>query len=267
MPQAYRLLNYNLDLLCVESPVAKNPVDVTIGRVFSYPDGILLARDPNAELSPRGDASLLQVRLTFDYQVSDLYTQGQEAGDSFLLRSATLRAIEFVDPDVQHRFGHLLAPHIAQERRTASRGECLQDLKGRRLYGVMRAMDARSRHAHAMDYVYLTDPVSLKSAAAAVVRAYETGDAPRNNLERMLTKTLEHAVTTAIYEELPQHVTAAMASSAHLFRATNEGEYFYDAPRPLKMKRLICVSQHGEVSLPAPEAKVDHEAMGAVPAR
>jgi hypothetical protein len=106
-----------------------------------------------------------------------------------------------------------------------------------------------------MDYVYLAEPATLKGVAEAVIKAYENGDAPRTRLQKMLAKTLEHAVTTAIYEGLPQHVTFALASTSELYRAPNEGEFFFDSPKPLKMQSLICVDEHGALSLPNPAAK------------
>jgi hypothetical protein len=260
MPHAYRMLTYDFDKLCVESPQAKNPVDITIGREFVYCDGILLYKNPD------GDRPLLppdkpQVLLTFEYQLTDLVGAEAALTESLLITRATLKAVVFQDPAVQHRFGHLLAPEITQERRANIRQESLQAKKGKLLCGVVRAMDARSRHTHPMDYVYLAEPASISGVAKAVVSAYEDGDMPRTQLQRMLMKTLEHAVTTAIYEGAAQHVTYALASTADLYRAPNEGEFFFDSPEPLKMQVLICVNECGEVSLPvsAPVVKSNLE--------
>lgn len=264
MPQAYRLLSFNFDNLTVESPQSKNPVDVTPGRVFQPLDGILLNQSPDT-LDAGVQPEKTMVRITFAYEQEDLVSKGSDTEPSFLLKRATLKSVEFQDQELQDRFGHLFSADIIQQRRAAMRRESLQDLKGRTTFGVVRAMDARSLHTHAMDYVYLTDPASLKAAAAAVVRAYEEGDESRTTLQRVLRKTLDHAVTTAVYEQQPQHVAVAVAPSSSLFRAPNEGEFFYDSPTPLRMQPMILVNEHGEVSLPVAKKALsqEHEAVPA----
>jgi hypothetical protein len=85
-----------------------------------------------------------------------------------------------------------------------------------------------------------------------VLRAYEEGERARTPAEHMLRMTLDHAVTTAIYEQAPQHVTCARVPAVQIFRASNEGEYFFDGPKAQAVATLFEVDEHGNVSIPAP---------------
>lgn len=264
MPQAHRLLTFNFKNLQVNSPVAQNPVDITLGRVFCYLDGVLVYPDVNdnpAVIVPQGHGLL---RLTFDYNVKDRYEGFHDQSSEVLVHRATLKAVQFHDADLQSKFGHLLTPEIAQARRASSRGENLQSLKGKRNYTVVRAMDSLSHHAHSMDYVYLTEVGAIGRAAQRVVQAYENGDELRSHMDRTLMATLAHAVTTAIYEASPQHVCVGVAASSKLFRASNEGEYFYDSIEPLPMHSLITVNAMGEISLTQPPKPKEPESQAPV---
>lgn len=256
MPQAHRLLTFNFKNLQVNSPVAQNPVDITLGRVFSYLDGVLLypdVKDNPSVVLPEGHGLL---RLTFDYDVKDRYEGFHDQSSEVLVYRATLKAVQFHDADLQSKFGHLLTPEIAQARRASSRGENLQSVKGKRNYTVVRAMNSLSHHTHPMDFVYLTELGAVGRAAQRVVQAYENGDEVRSHMDRTLMATLAHAVTTAIYEDAPQHVNVGVAPTSKLFQAPNEGEYFYDSVEPLPMQSLITVSAMGEISLTqAPKPK------------
>jgi hypothetical protein len=125
-------------------------------------------------------------------------------------------------------------------------------------YSLIRAMSTEVKHLFPMDYAYIAVYRTLPRLAKRVLNDYEEGNQARSPEERMLRMTLDHAVTTAIYECEPQHVTMARVPASKIFKATNEGEFFYDAETPTAVITLFEIDAQGVVSIPpAPKRELD----------
>ena len=254
MPQGYRVVSFDLSSLEAKTLQFRNPVDLTIGSSHTSPEGLYLGSDEgflDHYLGMTDDKDLI---LTFSYDNADLLT-GVSSNSELKVRQATLVDLRFHDEDLQKKFGHLLNPDEIARRRQASPGVCVKDVEQGREFTLVRAMSSEVNHLFPMDYVFKTLGGVMPGSAKRVLRAYEEGFAHTSNVEMKLRAALDHAVTTAIYEGAPQRVTFARVKAEQIFRASNEGEYFFDAPKALPVQTVFEVDAEGRVSIPTPAPK------------
>ncbi|WP_274644833.1 hypothetical protein [Pseudomonas serbica] len=265
MPQGYRVVSFDLKTLEAKTLQYRNPVDLSIGSVHTSPGGFYLGSDLGFLDYYRGGTDDKDLILTFDYDEVDLLTE-VHPNSELKVHKATLAELRFDDADLQQKFGHLLNPAETERRRSISQGVCVKNLEPGYEFTLIRAMSQEVNHLFPMDYAYKTDTRLLPTMVKRVLRAYEEGERSRTQAEHMLRMTLDHAVTTAIYEQAPQHVTCARVPAAEIFRASNEGEYFFDGLKAQAVVTLFEVDEHGNVSIPAPAPTVRHAAEDESPA-
>lgn len=249
MPVGYRVVSFDIATLTAKTLMDRKPVDLTIGGLHNYPGGVFLGTTRDFcqyYLGGTDDADLI---LTFQFDEKDIARGDLSPNSEILLKRAKLIKVEFEDDELDRRFGSLFNLEAVQKRRSSSRGVCLYDAEGPRRQSIIRAMDARSSHVNPMDYVYITDGLAAHSAAKRVLRAYEEGEKSRAGIDMVIRKTLDHAVTTAVYECEPQKVTFANISNKMIYKAPNEGEWFFDSAQPLSVVTLLEVSADGQVTL------------------
>ncbi|WP_338923948.1 hypothetical protein V0M98_37675 (plasmid) [Pseudomonas silesiensis] len=255
MPQGYRVVSFDLKTLEAKTLQYRNPVDLTIGTEHTSPGGFYLGSDLGFLDHYLGNTDDKDVILTFDYDEVDLLTD-VSSNSELQVKKATLVDLRFDENELQEKFGHLLNPVETERRRVISQGVCVKELERGYDFTLIRAMSTEVNHLFPMDYAYMTDSRIVPSMVKRVLHAYEEGERARTPAEHKLRLTLDHAVTTAVYEQAPQHVTCTRVPAVHIFRASNEGEYFFDGPKPKEVVTLFEVDAEGNVSIPAPAPTV-----------
>jgi hypothetical protein len=251
MPVGHRIVSYNLQNLQAHTLQMRWPVDLTLGSVNTGRGGFYLGTDLDFLQYYIEGTDDKDVVLDYSYDEADIITgHPDESGEIFVAKGTLLNA-RFYEDHLQEKFGHLLNPAINQQRRESFRGECVKASSSALGYSLIRAMSAEVNHLFPMDYAYKADARSLKSTARRVLKDYEEGNQARNATERMLRLTLDHAVTTAIYEAAPQHVTTALVLASRVYKASNGDEFYYDALDPAKVVTLLQVDAKGMVTVPA----------------
>ena len=251
MPVGYRVVSFDIATLSAKTLMERKPVDLAIGSTHAYPGGVFLGTSRDFCQYYLGGTDDSDLILTFHFDEEDIARGDLCPNSEVLVKQAKLLHVEFENEELGLKFGSLFNPVAVQERRFSSRGACLYDTDGPRRQSIIRAMDARSNHLNPMDYVYVTDGLAAHSAAKRVLRAYDEGDQVRSGLDLTIKKALDHAVTTAIYEQEPQKVAFASISNKMVYKAPNEGEWFFDSPTPQSVVTLLEVSADGQVSLAA----------------
>lgn len=249
MPQGFRVVSFKLDTLKAQTLMERKSVDLTLGSIHEFKGGLFLGTSLDFTQYYLGGTDDHDLILTFDYKKEDIIKGDDGPSSEVLVSKGILVSARFEDEALQERFGHLLNPNLHNERRSMARGNALSDSMGAKRLAVIRAMDGRIGHFHAMDYVYVMDSGAHYASAKRVLKAYEEGDTLRTPIERAMMKTLEHAVTTAIYEGEPQQVAFAVLSSSDVYKAPNEGEFFFDASKPAPATPLFRVDEQGMVTL------------------
>jgi hypothetical protein len=249
MPQGFRVVSFKLETLKAQTLMERKSVDLTIGSTHEFKGGLFLGTSLYFTQYYVGATDDHDLILTFDYKKEDIIKGDDGLNSEVLVSKGVLLGARFEDEGLQDRFGHLLSPSAYDERRAMARGRSLSDSMGSKRLAVIRAMDGRIGHIHPMDYVYVIDSGAYYTSAKRVLKAYEDGNTLRTPLERAMMKTLEHAVTTAIYEGEPQQVAFAVLSSSDIYKAPNEGEFFFDASKPAPAMPLFRVDEQGMVAL------------------
>ena len=257
MPIGYRVVSYNLSALKATTLMERKPVDLTPGAVHHFNGGLYLGTNEAFTQYYLGATDDHDVILAFEFDEADIIAGDLSPNSEILVKKGVLREARFEDQAIQERFGHLLNPEFNTERRERNRGQCLRDLHGLKRTAVIRAMDNRVGHLHPMDYVYCIEHGAFHAVSKRVMKAYENGDPLSRPIERMMLKTLEHAVTTAIYEGEPQQVSYAVISNHHLYQAPNTGEFFFDADTPAKVTKLFEIDAQGTVNVVRPEQNLE----------
>lgn len=257
MPIGYRVVSYSLSTLKATTLMERKPVDLTPGAVHEFNGGLFLGTNEAFTQYYLGGTDDLDVILAFEFDEADILAGDLSPNSEIRVKKGILREARFEDKAIQERFGHLLNPELNTERRERNRGQCLRDLHGLKRTAVIRAMDNRVGHLHSMDYVYCIEHGAFHATSKRVMKAYENGDPLSRPIERMMLKTLEHAVTTAIYEGEPQQVSYAVLSNQHLFQAPNTGEFFFDADTPVRVTKLFEIDANGNVSVVQPDLGVE----------
>lgn len=249
MAFGYRVVSYDIASLQATTLEARNPITLEPGSIHKLDDGLPLAIDVEATKHQLGGIQGENVILAYDFNEKDIVEGNLASDPEILVRKGTLVEARFANPYVQEKYGHLFNQDNIADRRNIHRGHALSLSVGNTSVAIVRAMDSRSRHIHPMDYVYLLPSGAFYATAKRVLKAYEEGNPVRPGLEKALMKTLEHAVTTAIYEEEVQNIGFCITSSTNVYKASNEGECFYDAESPLPVKMLFEISPQGDVAL------------------
>lgn len=258
MPQGYRVVSFDLSSLEAKTLQFRNPVDLTIGSSHTSPGGFFLGSDEGFLEHYLGGTDDKDLILTFNYDEADLLTE-VSPNSELKVKKATLVDLRFHDEALQQKFGHVLNSDEIARRRQASPGVCVKDVEQGREFTVIRAMSIEVNHLFPMDYVFKTLQGVMPGSAKRVLKAYEQGFAHTSHVEMRLRAALDHAVTTALYEGAPQRVTFARVKAEQIFKASNEGEYFFDAPKALLVQTAFEVDAEGRVSIPAPEPKREAE--------
>lgn len=261
MPVGHRVVSFSMQDLKAQTLEMRWPVDLTIGSVNTGGagrGGFFLGTDLNFLQYYVEGTDDKDVILDYSYDEADIISGESSGSNEVYVAKGTLVGARFYEDELQQKFGHLLNPASIQERRERSRGECLKDIEFPQEYSLVRAMSTEVKHLFPMDYAYKAVYRTLPRLAKRVLRDYEEGNQARSPEERMLRMTLDHAVTTAIYECEPQHVTMARVPASKVFKATNEGEFFYDAETPTPVITLFEVDAQGTVTIPAaPKRELD----------
>ena len=251
MPIGHRIVSFNLSELKAQTLQMRWPVDLTLGSVNTGRGGFYLGTDLDLlqyYIEGTDDKDLV---LDYSYDEADIITgHPDESGEIFVAKGTLLNA-RFYEDHLQEKFGHLLNPAVIQQRREHQRGECLKVGSSALGYSLIRAMSTEVNHLFPMDYAYKADPLSLTKLAKRVFQGYGEGIPAGSSAEKMLRMTLDHAVTTAIFEGSAQQVTTAVVTATKVFKASNEGEFFYDSDMPTKVSTLFHVDAQGLVKMPA----------------
>ena len=251
MPIGHRIVSFNMSELKAQTLQMRWPVDLTLGSVNTGRGGFYLGTDLDLlqyYIEGTDDKDLV---LDYSYDEADIITgHPDESGEIFVAKGTLLNA-RFYEDHLQEKFGHLLKPAVIQQRRQLHRGECIKGSTAALGYSLVRAMSAEVNHLLPMDYAYKVDQLSLTKLARRVLKGYEDGSPASGSAEKMLRMTLDHAVTTAIFEGSPQHVTTAVVLASKVYKASNEGEFFYDADMPTKVSTLFHIDGQGLVTMPA----------------
>lgn len=256
MAIGYRVVSYNLEEMSASTLEFRNPVDLNKGSIHTSEGGLYLGSSEGFCEYYLGNTDDHDVILTLEYDENDLLL-GESGGDNEIrVKEATLVGARFYEEDIQRRFGQLLNPQFIEQRRTIMRGSAVGPKHGKT--SLLRAMGADIQHIFPMDYAYTTLPVGVLAAERAM-KLYEDEVEPRTQTDRALLNAINHAVTTAIYEGEPQHVTTVIVSSDKVFEAQNPGEYFYDAERAVMARSLIIVDSDGQLRLSHPEKSKHNE--------
>lgn len=251
MPIGHRIVSFNMSELKAQTLQMRWPVDLTLGSVNTGRGGFYLGTDLDFLQYYIEGTDDKDVILDYSYDEADIITGHPDGSGEIFVAKGTLLRARFYEDHLQEKFGHLLNPAGIQERRERDRGECIKGSNAALGYSLIRAMSAEVNHLFPMDYAYKVDPLSLTKLAKRVLQGYEEGISAGGSAEKMLRMTLDHAVTTAIFEGSPQHVTTAVVLASKIFKASNEGEFFYDAELPVKVSTLFHVDAHGLVTMPA----------------
>lgn len=239
----YKTATYDLHELKAMCP-ERGVVDTSLQSIHSADGGLMLHTSELSAIRNAPEENPIIV-LTYSYVPSS----ENSATTPVMVNQARLDAVRFVDYELQEKYGHLFDQALIEERRAAMRMDRLSDLEPPKRYLVLRAMDSDCKHLLPMDYCYISDSFAVDSLAKRVLKCYENEELPRTVMERALLNTLNHAVTCAVYNGTSQHVTSAVVQNNKLFKARNDGEFFYDGDAPVKVKSLLLVNEHGEVSL------------------
>lgn len=261
MPVGHRVVSFSMQDLKAQTLEMRWPVDLTIGSINTGSagrGGFFLGTDLRFLEYYLEGTDDKDVILDYSYEEADLLAGTPSGSNEVYVAKGTLVGARFHDEALQEKFGHLLNPATIQERRERNRGACLKDIASPREYSLIRAMSSEVKHIFPMDYAYKAEYRTLPRLAQRVLKDYEEGTQARTVEELMLRMTLNHAVTTAIYEDAPQHVTMARVPASKVFKATNEGEFFYDSETPTAVITLFEVDAAGNVSIPAaPKRELD----------
>lgn len=261
MPVGHRVVSFSMQDLKAQTLEMRWPVDLTIGSVNTGGagrGGFFLGTDLNFLQYYVEGTDDKDVILDYSFDEADIISGDSSGSNEVYVAKGTLVGARFYEDELQQKFGHLLNPASIQERRERNRGECLKDIAFPQEYSLIRAMSTEVKHLFPMDYAYKAVYRTLPRLAKRVLNDYEEGNQARSPEERMLRMTLDHAVTTAIYECEPQHVTMARVPASKVFKATNEGEFFYDAETPTAVITLFEIDAQGVVSIPpAPKRELD----------
>jgi hypothetical protein len=251
MAVGHRIVSFNMQELKAQTLQMRWPVDLTIGSVNTGRGGFYLGSDLDFLQYYIEGTDDKGVVLDYRYDEADIITgHPDESGEIFVAKGTLLNA-RFYEDHLQEKFGHLLNPEIIQQRREHQRGECMKGASPALGYSLVRAMSTEVNHLFPMDYAYKVDQLSLHKLARSVLKGYEDGSPANGSVEKMLRMTLDHAVTTAIFEGSPQHVTTAVVLASKVYKASNEGEFFYDADVPTKVSTLFHIDAQGLVTMPA----------------
>lgn len=258
MPVGHRVVSFSMQDLKAQTLEMRWPVDLTLGSVNTGGagrGGFFLGTDLNFLQYYVEGTDDKDVILDYSYDEADIISGESSGSNEVYVAKGTLVGARFYEDELQQKFGHLLNPASIQERRERNRGECLKDIAIPREYSLIRAMSSEVKHLFPMDYAYKAEYRTLPRLAKRVLNDYEEGNQARSADERMLRMTLDHAVTTAIYECEPQHVAMARVPASKVYRATNEGEFFYDAETPTAVITLFEIDAQGTVSIPAAQKR------------
>lgn len=258
MPIGHRIVSFNMSELKAQTLQMRWKVDLTLGSVNTGRGGFYLGTDLDFLQYYIEGTDHKDVVLDYRYDEADIITGHPDGSGEIFVAKGTLLNARFYEDHLQEKFGHLLNPTFTQQRRERDRGECIKDSSPALGYSLIRAMSAELNHLFPMDYAYKADRLSLTTLARHVLQGYEQGFPVGSGAEKVLRMTLEHAVTTAIYEKQPQHVTTAVVRATKVFKARNEGEFFYDADMPTKVSNLFHIDAQGVVTMPtAPKRELD----------
>lgn len=249
MAIGYVVASYNLQDLVANVPGFDHPLHTLAkGSVLPADTKLFASHEPPVDLPAPKDGKPLLLKVSYEQQ--DILASSPDNQGS-ILSFAFLEEVSFMDPEDDLKYGNLFDQARVDERRRQHRMESLLANEFARKYVVLRAMDREAGHLLPMDYAYISNGSVVKTMAKNVVAAYENGDSSRlfSSTEKALYKTLEHAVTMAVSSCKPQHVTVAVVDNKHLYKARNEGEFFYDADKPKKVDTLIEVDAEGIPSL------------------
>jgi hypothetical protein len=253
MALGYRMASFDFDQLRVITKQFGHHVDINNKSKIDFEQGLFLGSDEGfLEYYmdyPEADERRQDVKLTYEYDKSDLI-QGDGSPDQELVVSkAKLVSAEFSDEDMQVGWGHLLDPSATRERRDRmQRNEV--DLKGSLGY-VIRAQDSKMDYLLDCDYCYRHSGYGVyESGCKRVINNLEEGESPRNIHEKILEMALSHAVTMAITSGQTKKVMLYTVHQGQLHEADNAGEYFYKG-EPKKAGRVLFeVTPEGQMSVP-----------------
>jgi hypothetical protein len=251
MPIGHRIVSFNMSELKAQTLEMRWPVELTLGSVYNGRGGFYLGTDLDFLQYFIEGTDHKDVVLDYLYDEADIITGHPDGSGEIFVAKGTLLNARFYEDHLQEKFGHLLKPAAIQERRERHRGECIKNSAPAPGYSLIRAMSVEVNHLFPMDYAYKADQLSLVKLARRVLNSYEDNVPTSGSSEKILRMTLDHAVTTAIFEGSPQHVTTAVVLASKVYKASNEGEFFYDADLPTKVSTLFHIDAQGVVTIPA----------------
>lgn len=244
----YLTVAYDQKAMTAALPGHEAPISLRVGNALLPDEVMTLSREPVAIAPEMADGKAVLLQLEFQDQ--DVVDSNAE---NLQVRIATIIGISFINPEDNLQLGHRFDPVQVEARRKTFRRDSLLSGEFPRKYVVLRAMSKEVSHLFPMDYAYISSGSVVKTMAKRVVDAYVSGDRSKlySSTEKSLMLTLDHAATMALSQSEPQHVTVAVVDNKHLYRASNEGEFFYDAINPHRVESLIDVSAEGAPSLSA----------------
>lgn len=244
----YRVVSYSLKDLECTTLMNKLPVDLTQGSVLSSQDGIFLGTSEDFCEYYTGSTDDHDVILTYEYEGSDILRgDSLSPGSEVLVKQARLTDARFDDEFMQDYYGYLLNDGFRD--RLKERGQVLDTNPHKKVF-LIRTMPEQADAMLPMDYAYLLDGRISESTVRRVLRDYEEGDKPASQRGRALMKTLEHAVTSAIYQGNPYRIVVSAVPASDAFQATNAGEYFYGGDKPVSGETIMMIDSDGIPSRP-----------------
>lgn len=118
---------------------------------------------------------------------------------------------------------------VEKERRQHQRGQSLaEELGYNKKVVIIRAVHSRTNTFKPLDYVMVNNGAVAPSAYSKMKGYLDEGDQLRTEHEKKVGWVASHAQTMAVSYGENHHVMVATVEAKDVYKATNNGEYFYD---------------------------------------
>lgn len=254
----YRVVSFSLESLQAKTLMNEMEVDLNKGALLNSKEGIFLGTSEDFCEYYTGCSDDHDVILTYEYDDNDILRGEKEGGSEILVRQANLVDAKFHDEFMNQYYGYLLSSESPS--REKEMGEPISTVAGKKAF-VVRTMPEQCNSILPMDYMYVLERNIKISKVMSVLNNYEEGEECRSRDERILMKTLEHAVTSAIYQGNNYRIVVAEVPANQVFHATNPGEFFYGGKEPAHAQTIMMVDHDGNPSI-SPMKKQEREPEG-----
>lgn len=241
----YRVVSFSLKELQAKTLMNRLPVDLQRGSTLSNSDGIFLGTSEDFCEYYVGGTDDHDLILSYEYDEKDILKGEVSPGSEILVKEARLVDVCFHDDFMQEYYGYLIDQ--SSNSRNKEKGMPLDSGHQKKVF-LIRTMPEQCDVLLPMDYAYLLDGRISDSTIKRVLNDYEEGERPMANRSRILMKTLEHAVTSAIYQGNPYRIVVSSVPANQVFHATNTGEFFYAGDEPAETETIMMVDSEGQPS-------------------